>query len=127
MLVTFAGMVPTVVALPQTSLRLFQVSRRTSKLDSFVDASVQLTSAEPTRPATAAIGTRNLPVADLQVEHQAAPGSARLDFASLDNVVMTPHMSGWTHGLIRRRQQTIADNVARLAAGRDLVNVVHRA
>lgn len=55
------------------------------------------------------------------------PQPAGLDFANLDNVVMTPHMSGWTHGLIRRRQQTIATNVANLAAGRDFINVVHRA
>lgn len=34
-------------------------------------------------PATAAVGTRDLPVADLQVDHRAAAGSARLDFASL--------------------------------------------
>jgi phosphoglycerate dehydrogenase-like enzyme len=47
-----------------------------------------------------------------------------LDFAALDNVVMTPHMSGWTAGTIRRRQQTMADNISRLAAGRPLVNVL---
>jgi phosphoglycerate dehydrogenase-like enzyme len=49
---------------------------------------------------------------------------SRLDFASLPNLVMTPHMSGWTTGTIRRRQATMADNIARLAAGRELVNVV---
>lgn len=47
---------------------------------------------------------------------------SRLDFASLDNLVMTPHMSGWTEGTVRRRQQTMADNIARLLAGQPLVN-----
>lgn len=47
---------------------------------------------------------------------------SRLPFAELDNVRMAPHMSGWTDGTVRRRQQTMADNIARLAAGQDLVN-----
>jgi phosphoglycerate dehydrogenase-like enzyme len=37
---------------------------------------------------------------------------------------MTPHMSGWTSGTVRRRQQTIADNIARLLAGQPLDNVL---
>jgi len=47
-----------------------------------------------------------------------------LPFHELPNVVMTPHMSGWTHGTIRRRQRTIADNVMRRARGEVCVNVV---
>jgi phosphoglycerate dehydrogenase-like enzyme len=50
-----------------------------------------------------------------------------LDFASLPNLVMTPHMSGWTSGTVRRRQATLADNIARLADGRALLNVVRPA
>lgn len=49
---------------------------------------------------------------------------SKLDFAALDNVVMTPHMSGWTAGTVQRRQQTMADNISRLAAGRPLINVL---
>lgn len=49
---------------------------------------------------------------------------SRLPFAELPNVVMTPHMSGWTSGTVQRRQQTIAENIARLASGRELINVV---
>jgi phosphoglycerate dehydrogenase-like enzyme len=52
---------------------------------------------------------------------------SRFDFAALDNVLMTPHMSGWTSGTVRRRQQTIADNVARLVAGQPLLNVLKAA
>jgi phosphoglycerate dehydrogenase-like enzyme len=46
------------------------------------------------------------------------------DFASLDNVVMTPHMSGWTSGTVRRRQETLAENVGRLNRGEPLINVL---
>ena len=48
-------------------------------------------------------------------------------FLALPNVVMTPHMSGWTTGTINRRRQTIADNISRRAAGRPCVNVVRPA
>ncbi len=50
-----------------------------------------------------------------------------LPFNELDNVVMTPHMSGWTSGTVRRRQQTIAENVNRRLKGQDCVNVVRNA
>jgi phosphoglycerate dehydrogenase-like enzyme len=57
------------------------------------------------------------------------PGQAEvlpsaLPFHDLPNVIMTPHMSGWTHGTIRRRQRTIADNVRRRARGEACINVV---
>jgi phosphoglycerate dehydrogenase-like enzyme len=47
-----------------------------------------------------------------------------LPFHELPNVLMTPHMSGWTEGTIRRRQAAMAENVARLAGGRPLLNPV---
>jgi phosphoglycerate dehydrogenase-like enzyme len=48
----------------------------------------------------------------------------RLPFHELDNIVMTPHMSAWTNGTIRRRQQTMAENINRLQRGELLINVV---
>jgi len=53
---------------------------------------------------------------------QTAPG--HLPFETLANIVMTPHMSGWTEGTVRRRQETIAENIRRLASGSPLLNVV---
>ena len=53
-----------------------------------------------------------------------APLPSTQPFQSLDNVVMTPHMSGWTSGMIRRRQETMADNIRRLQRGEPLNNVV---
>jgi Phosphoglycerate dehydrogenase and related dehydrogenases len=50
------------------------------------------------------------------------PAPGHLAFQDLDNIVMTPHMSGWTKGTIRRRMQTIAGNINRLARGEPLVN-----
>lgn len=57
---------------------------------------------------------------------QTTAAPSRLDFASLDNVLMTPHMSGWTQGTVQRRQQTLADNICRLSEGRSLLNLVSR-
>ena len=49
---------------------------------------------------------------------------SKFDFASLNNVLMTPHMSGWTEGTVQRRKQTIADNINRLHQGQSLINVL---
>jgi phosphoglycerate dehydrogenase-like enzyme len=58
---------------------------------------------------------------------QAECAPSRLDFASLPNLVMTPHMSGWTTGTVSRRQATLAENIARLSDDRALLNVVRPA
>jgi len=57
-------------------------------------------------------------------------GGARIEPPSkhplkhLDNVLMTPHVSGVSGGLLRRRWSLIANNLNRLAAGQPLLNVV---
>ena len=50
-----------------------------------------------------------------------------LPFHELDNVVMTPHMSGWTRGTIQRRQQQIAENISRVARGEPCLSVIREA
>ncbi len=50
---------------------------------------------------------------------------SQYDFAALDNVLMTPHMSGWTAGTVRRRQETLAENIGRLSRSEPLINVLH--
>jgi phosphoglycerate dehydrogenase-like enzyme len=47
-----------------------------------------------------------------------------LPFSELPNIVMTPHMSGWSSGTVRRRQHTIANNIVRRIRGESCVNVV---
>jgi len=38
-------------------------------------------------------------------------------FHQLANVIMTPHVSGWTEGMLAARADLIADNIARIARG----------
>jgi phosphoglycerate dehydrogenase-like enzyme len=52
---------------------------------------------------------------------------AELPFHELSNIVMTPHMSGWTGGTIRRRQHTMASNIMRRHSGEACINVVREA
>jgi phosphoglycerate dehydrogenase-like enzyme len=48
-----------------------------------------------------------------------------LPFDTLSNILMTPHMSGWTDGTIRRRQQAMAENIRRRMRGERCENVLH--
>ncbi len=52
---------------------------------------------------------------------------SNLPFQDLPGLVMTPHMSGWTTGTIKRRQQVIAENVGRRLRGEACFNVVRPA
>ena len=49
---------------------------------------------------------------------------SNMPFRELENVIMTPHGSGWTHALLPRRCRLIAQNLDRLARGEPLLNVV---
>ena len=49
---------------------------------------------------------------------------SRLPFETLANVVMTPHASGWSAGLLDRRWSVIADNLTRLERGEPLRNLL---
>jgi phosphoglycerate dehydrogenase-like enzyme len=53
---------------------------------------------------------------------ETTPGN--LPFEGLTNLVMTPHMSGWTEGTVRRRQEAIAANIRRLEQNLPLINTV---
>jgi phosphoglycerate dehydrogenase-like enzyme len=46
-------------------------------------------------------------------------------FHELPNVLMTPHVSGWTERTVEGRMTDIAENINRLADGRPLINVVY--
>lgn len=45
-------------------------------------------------------------------------------FHELDNVIMTPHVAGWTEGTLRIRIEQVTENLRRLAAGEPLLNIV---
>lgn len=55
-----------------------------------------------------------------------APHPGNLPFHKLSNIIITPHMSGWTWGTIHRRQQLMAENIGRLAEGEVLLNILRR-
>jgi phosphoglycerate dehydrogenase-like enzyme len=45
-------------------------------------------------------------------------------FHALPNVLMTPHVSGWTDGMLETRAQQIAENIRRVAVGETPLNLV---
>jgi len=45
-------------------------------------------------------------------------------FNELDNVIMTPHVSGWTEGMLAARAAVIAENIARTARGEPPLNAI---
>jgi phosphoglycerate dehydrogenase-like enzyme len=49
---------------------------------------------------------------------------SRHPFHQLPNVIVTPHNSGWTAGMVRRRWDEIADNLGRFARVESLINLV---
>ncbi len=51
---------------------------------------------------------------------------SRHPFHELPNVIVTPHNSGWTQGMVRRRWDEIADNINRFVRGDSLINRRHR-
>jgi phosphoglycerate dehydrogenase-like enzyme len=51
-----------------------------------------------------------------------APATA--PFHELNNVIMTPHISGWTEGMLEARAGVIAENIARTARGERPLNAV---
>lgn len=52
------------------------------------------------------------------------PAPTNLDFASLDNALLTSHMSGGSDRLVARRAQYVIENVTRLDGGEPPANVV---
>lgn len=45
-------------------------------------------------------------------------------FHTLGNVMMTPHVSGWTEGMLDARARLIAENIARIAQGEPPLNAI---
>jgi phosphoglycerate dehydrogenase-like enzyme len=49
---------------------------------------------------------------------------SRHPFHELPNVILTPHNSGWTAGMVQRRWDQVADNIGRFVRGEPLINLV---
>ena len=76
-----------------------------------------------------ALAERTIAAAGLDVWYryptQAGPTlPARQPFHDLPNVLMTPHVSGWTDGMLRARAKIIAENIHRTARGEPPVNLI---
>jgi phosphoglycerate dehydrogenase-like enzyme len=74
-----------------------------------------------------ALAERRIAAAALDVWYryptEAAPMlPARQPFHELPNVLLTPHVSGWTAGMLEARARLIAENIARTARGEPPVN-----
>ncbi|HET8575584.1 MAG TPA: 2-hydroxyacid dehydrogenase [Methylomirabilota bacterium] len=64
---------------------------------------------------------------DVWYRYPAAPEPtfpAQQPFHTLPNVLMTPHMSGWTEGMMEARAKVIAENIARVARGEPAMNLI---
>jgi phosphoglycerate dehydrogenase-like enzyme len=64
---------------------------------------------------------------DVWYRYPFGPGAtppARRAFHQLPNVLMTPHVSGWTEGTLRARATLIAENIRRTARGEPPVNLI---
>jgi phosphoglycerate dehydrogenase-like enzyme len=76
-----------------------------------------------------ALADRRIAAAALDVwyRYPSAPGltrPARQPFHELPNVLMTPHVSGWTDGMMEARAKTIAENIERTARGEPPLNLI---
>jgi phosphoglycerate dehydrogenase-like enzyme len=77
----------------------------------------------------AALAARRIAGAALDVwyRYPSVPGPtlpAGRPFHELPNVLMTPHMSGWTDGTLEARAKLIAENIRRIAHGEPVLNQV---
>ncbi len=64
---------------------------------------------------------------DVWYRYPSEPGPtppARRPFHELPNVLMTPHVSGWTDGMLEARARLIAENIHRTARGERPANLI---
>ena len=52
------------------------------------------------------------------------PISPARPFHELPNVLMTPHVSGWTDGMLEARAKLIAENIRRIACRETPLNLI---
>ncbi len=72
-------------------------------------------------------GTIAAAALDVWYQYPAGPGAtlpARHPFHELPNVLMTPHVSGWTEGMLEARASLIAENIRRVSEGEPPLNLI---
>lgn len=80
-------------------------------------------------PLYRALAERTIAAAALDVWYryptEAGPSPpAHQPFHELPNVLMTPHVSGWTDGMLKTRARLITENIHRAALGQPPVNLI---
>jgi phosphoglycerate dehydrogenase-like enzyme len=78
-----------------------------------------------------ALAQRTIAGAALDVWYRYPTGAAptfpsAYAFQELPNVLMTPHVSGWTEGMLEARAKVVAENIRRTARGEPPVNLIPR-
>ena len=66
-------------------------------------------------------------ILDVWYQYPTGPGPtlpAHQAFQALPNVLMTPHVSGWTEGMLEARATLIAENIRRAARGEPPVHLI---
>jgi len=64
---------------------------------------------------------------DVWYRYPSAPGQTKpsaFAFHELPNVLMTPHIAGWTDGMLEARATLMAENIKRISEGIDPVNII---
>ena len=65
---------------------------------------------------------------DVWYRYPATPGAtlpATQPFHELGNLILTPHVSGWTEGMLMARAKLIAENIERIARGEPPLNTIN--
>jgi phosphoglycerate dehydrogenase-like enzyme len=90
--------------------------------DAVVDEAALYDALQSARIAGAAIDVWSRSPADATTKLLPSP----YPFQDLDNVIVTPHVAGWTQGTLEGRWRIIAENVRRLIDGEALLNMIGR-
>jgi phosphoglycerate dehydrogenase-like enzyme len=120
-----------VIALPVTSQTRHLIGERELRLMKPTAVLVNVSRAEVVDEAALyralAEGTIAAAALDVWYRYPAQGGvtfPARHPFHELPNVLMTPHVAGWTDGMLAARAALIAGNIRRVAAGEPPLNLV---
>jgi phosphoglycerate dehydrogenase-like enzyme len=120
-----------VIAMPATAQTIGAIGARQLKLLKPTAFLVNVARAQIVDEAALyeALARRSIAGAALDVWYHypceaGATAPASLPFHELSNVLMTPHVSGWTDGMLDARARLIAENIRRVATGEPLLNLV---
>jgi len=119
------------ISMPATSDTIGSIDRRRLGLMKSTAFSINVARAEVIEEDALyeALAQRSIAGAALDVwyRYPREPGltvPATRPFHELPNVLMTPHVSGWTDGMLDARAKLIAENIRRVACGETPLNLI---